>query len=261
MPDIPTSAAVSAVKAASKIRPWATVKRHDRLLRHEYEDLMIFAKDELQVEARATADLKNDLASRGILDSGAYSGGLIRAHNESAKKWRDYKRTSDRRIEEMREAEGVAVRAWRAASRKPWPVNPDAAKLLELTRAWEDEATGREVVEREVAPQVRAEQQTAVWFFPEERVTDTDQVNVYRGQVGNRGPDAALGISAQIVAETGEALAEAVEIGDLDAGVSAQRTFQVECPHPRLYCKLSWRKASGESFSYRTNQLYPADPA
>ena len=91
-------------------------------------------------------------------------------------------------------------------------------------------------------------------------MADTDQVNVYRGQVGNRGPETALGITAQIVAETGELVAEVVEIGDLAAGASTQRTFQVGCPHPRLYCQLSWRDASGESFSYRSNQLYPADP-
>jgi hypothetical protein len=52
VPDIPTGAAVSAVKAASKIQPWVTVRRHNRLIREEYEDLNLFARDNLQSEAR-----------------------------------------------------------------------------------------------------------------------------------------------------------------------------------------------------------------
>jgi hypothetical protein len=40
MPDPATVAttAARAVTAVSRIRPWQTVKRHDRLLRNEYED-------------------------------------------------------------------------------------------------------------------------------------------------------------------------------------------------------------------------------
>jgi hypothetical protein len=242
------------------VKPWATVKRHDRLVRHEYEDLLTFAKDERQVEARGLEAVKSDLAARGMLHSGAYGAGLLGVRNESAKKWRDYKRTSDRKIEEMREAEGITARAWRAARGKPWPQNPDAAELNGLTSGWEDEATRREAVERDVAPQVRAERETAGWFFPEEKIMDVDQAATYRGQVGNRGPETALGVSAQMVAETGEPRAEAVEVGDLAADGRTQREFMVMCPHPRLYVLLRWQTESGEEFSYKTGQVYPADP-
>src|SRR6266545_7124927 len=130
MPDIPTGAVVSAAaKAVSSKKPWTMVKRHDRLLRHEYEDLMTFARDELQTEARALEDVKNDLAARGILQSGAFGAGLLRVREESARRWRDHKLASDRRIEELNEAEGFTVRAWRKLRRKPWPENPKADEL------------------------------------------------------------------------------------------------------------------------------------
>ncbi len=176
MPDIPTGAVVSAAaKAVSSKKPWTMVKRHDRLLRHEYEDLMTFARDELQTEARALEDVKNDLAARGILQSGAFGAGLLRVREESARRWRDHKLASDRRIEELNEAEGFTVRAWRKLRRKPWPENPKADELRGVTLAWEDEGARRAAVEREVAPQARAEREQAVWFFPEEKIWDVDQ--------------------------------------------------------------------------------------
>jgi hypothetical protein len=260
MPDIPTAAIASAAKAASHFKPWATVRRHDRLIRQEHEDLLTFARDQLQVEAQALEEARKDLAARGALQSGEFGAALTRVRDESAKRWRDFKRTSDRKIEEMKENEGVTVRVWRVIRRKPWPVNPNASELRELARPWEDEAVRREAVEREVAPQQRAAQETAVWFFPEEKIWDVDQAAGYRGQIRNRGPDEALHVMAQIVAETGQPLADAVEAGDLAAGASTQREFTVECPHPRLFCVLTWRNESGEELRYQTGQIFPANP-
>jgi hypothetical protein len=85
--------------------------------------------------------------------------------------------------------------------------NPEAARLATITRAWEDEGVRRTAVERDIAPQ--AEKETAVWFFPEEKVYDTDQADVYRGQIGNRGPESpatgTLPSSPQLFAKDGRA--------------------------------------------------------
>lgn len=259
MPDIPTGAAVSAVKAASKIKPWETVRRHNRLVRQEFEDLTLFADDNLQSEARALEGVKNDLAARGMLRSGALGARLLEVRNTHARQWTDRKRRAERTFEELREHEGVTVRAWRRIRKSPWPENPDAERLRVITRAWEDEALRREAVEQEVAPQARAEHERAVWFMPEEKIADVDQASVYRGQIGNRGPETALDVTAQMVAETGEAEADAVLVGTLDADQSVQREFQVESPHPRLFVRLSWRIPSGQEFSYMTGQVYSAE--
>ncbi len=134
MPDIPTGAVVSAAQAVSRFKPWAAIKRHDRLVRQEYEDLLTFARDGLQEEARALDAARNELAASGMLRSGAFRARLMRVREDWAKKWRDFKRTSDRRIEEMQEAEGLTVRAWRKLSRRPWPVNAGAVELGGLVR-------------------------------------------------------------------------------------------------------------------------------
>jgi DNA-directed RNA polymerase specialized sigma24 family protein len=117
--------------------------------------------------------------------------------------------------------------------KSPWPDNPEAEKLRFTTRAWEDEKLRRAAVEREVAPQVRAEKERAVWFMPEEKIWEVDQASCYRGQIGNRGPETALDVTAQMVAETGEPSAESVLVGTLEAEQSTQREFQVMTPHPR----------------------------
>src|SRR5438105_1602853 len=260
MPDIPTGAIASAARAVSRFKPWATVRKHNRLIRQEYEDLLTFARDELQSEARALDEVQNRLPARGMLRSGEFGVALTRTRDESARRWRDFKRTSDRKIEEMKEIESITVRAWRVIKRRPWPVNPNAGELRDLTRLWEDKAARREAVEREIAPQQRAANETAVWFYPEEKVWDLDQTATYRGQIGNNGPDEAFRVTAHMVAETGQPLADAIEVGDLAAGASTQREFTVECPHPRLFCLLSWRNGAGDEFSYRVGQVFPANP-
>jgi hypothetical protein len=260
MPDIPTGALVGAAKAVSRFRPWAVTKRHDRLVRQEYQDLLTFARDELEVEAQALQTVRNDLAARGMLNSGALGAGLLAGRNEFAKRWRDFKRASDRRIAEWQEAEGIGVRIWRVIFGSRWPVNSDADELRTITHLWEDEALRREAVEHEVAPQAHAERETAVWFMPEEKIWDVDQAAGYRGQIGNHGQTKALGVTAQMVAETGEPCANSELVGDLEVSQSTQREFQVMCPHPRLYCRLSWRDETGEEFSYKTSQVFPANP-
>jgi hypothetical protein len=260
VPDIPTGAAVSAVKAASKIRPWETVRRHNRLVRHEYEDLNLFANDNLQSEARELDDVRNDLAARGMVNSGAYGAALREVRDRHARQWTDRKREAERKFEELHEHEGVTVRAWRKIRKSPWPEDPAAENLRVITRAWEDETLRRAAVEGAVAPQIRAEKERAVWFMPEEKIWEVDQASCYRGQIGNRGPETALEVTAQMVAETGEPCAESVLVGTLEAGQSTQREFQVMTPHPRLFAKLSWRDPSGEEFSYVQGQVFQAAP-
>jgi hypothetical protein len=260
MPDIPTAAIASAAKAASNFKPWKTIRRHNRLIREEYEDLITWARDDLQKEAVALNDLREDMNKRNLLYGGFYAKEQLRVRDEFAVRWRDRKRASDRKLEALREDEGVAVRAWRWLMKKPWPSNPDAEELRRITAGWEDEGLRREAVEREIAPLQHAERETAVWFSPEEKIWSVDQAAGYRGQIGNNGPYDALGVTAQIVAETGQPLADAVDAGDLAVGKRTQREFIVECPHPRLYCLLSWRNESNEEFGYRTGQVFPADP-
>jgi hypothetical protein len=260
MPDIPTGAAVSAVKAASKIKPWETVRRHNRLVRQEYEDLTLFADDNLRSETRALEGVESDLAGRGMLHSGAYGAGLREVRERHARQWADRRREAERKFEELREQEGITIRLWRRVKDSPWPENPEAERVRVITRAWEDEALRSAAVEREVAPQVRAEKEKAVWFMPEEKIWEVDQASCYRGQIGNRGPATALDVTVQMVAETGEACAESVLVGTLEAAQSVQREFQVMTPHPRLFVKLSWRDQSGEEFSYVQGQVFAADP-
>ena len=261
MPDIPTGALVGAAKAVSRFKPWAIAKRHDRLVRQEYEDLLTFARDGLDDEARALDEVRSALAARGMLYSGQLGADLRRVRDDFARRWRDFKRASDRRVAEMREVEGLAVKAWRATFRRPWPADPNAAESWGLVQAWEDEAMRQKAVEREVAPHVHAELERAVWFMPEEKIWNVDQAAGYRGQIGNRAPGNAFDVMAQMVAETGEPRAESVLVGDLDASESRQREFQVMCPHPSLYCLLKWHDDSGKEFSYTTGQVFPANPA
>jgi hypothetical protein len=148
VPDIPTGAAVSAVKAASKIKPWQTVRRHNRFVREEYEDLNLFANDNLQSEARALDGVKSDLAARGMLNSGAYGATLREVRDRHARQWTDRKREAERKFEELRENEGVTVRAWRKIKKSPWPENPEDENLRVITQAWEDETLRRVAVER-----------------------------------------------------------------------------------------------------------------
>jgi hypothetical protein len=139
-----------AAAAASRIRPWATVKRHDRLVLEEYEDLITWARDDLQKEAEALNAVKEDLNSRNLLYSGEYGSQLRRVRDEFARRWRDRKRAADRKLAELQEAEGVTVRAWRRLRGKPWPTNPDEGQLRAITAAWEDEERRAEAVRSEV---------------------------------------------------------------------------------------------------------------
>jgi hypothetical protein len=199
------------------------------------------------------------MAQRGILRSGMYGAALLEVRNTHARQWTDRKRLADRKFEELREHEGVTVRLWRRLKKSPWPENPEAENLSVVTRAWENDNLRREAVAREVAPQERAERAEAVWFMPEEKMWEVDQGVGYRGQIGNRGPETAYGVTAQMVAETGEPCAESVLVGDLAADERTQREFQVMTPHPRLFVKLAWRAESGEEFSYIQGQVYPAN--
>jgi DNA anti-recombination protein RmuC len=144
------SAAAKTVSAVAKFQPWKTVRRHDRLIREEYEDLATWARDDLQKEAKALEDVREEMNQRNLLYSGQYGKELRRVRDEFAVRWRDRKRSADRKLEAMREEEGVSVRLWRWLTKKPWPANPDAAELTAMTAAWDDEDARREAVAREV---------------------------------------------------------------------------------------------------------------
>ena len=98
--------AAKAAAAATRFQPWATVKRHDRLIRQECEDLITWARDDTQKEATALDDVKEDMNQRNLLYSGAYGKELRRVRDEFARRWRDRKRATDRKLAEIEEAEG-----------------------------------------------------------------------------------------------------------------------------------------------------------
>ena len=61
-------------------------------MRQEYEDLNLFANDNLQSEARALEGAKNDLARRGMLNSGQFGASLFEVRSTHARQWTDRKR-------------------------------------------------------------------------------------------------------------------------------------------------------------------------
>jgi hypothetical protein len=144
------SAATKAAEAASKVRPWVTARRNDRLANDEYEDLITWARDDLRNEADALEGVRNDLAARGMLRTGELGYQLNRVRDEFARRWRDRKRQTDRKLRDVRDAEGVAVRLWRWLRRKPWPENPWDEELGQISALWEDEEQRRAAVQREV---------------------------------------------------------------------------------------------------------------
>ena len=153
MPD-PISTASSAAKAVlavSRLQPWRMVRRHDRLVLEEYEDLITWARDDLQQEAQQLTQVRERLAARGMLHSGGFGLELGQVRDEFSRRWRDRKRAADRKFAELREAEGAAVSLWRKVARKPWSTDPNAEELSMLSAAWEDETVRRQAVEREVA--------------------------------------------------------------------------------------------------------------
>jgi hypothetical protein len=126
------------------------VRRHNRLVREEYEDLRTWVHDDRQKEADALEEVRRELAARGMLQSGELAHRLLEVRNEFARRWRDRKRAFDRRIAELREGEGLTVKIWRKLSRSPWPEDPESAELHQLTQAWEDENIRNGAVYHEV---------------------------------------------------------------------------------------------------------------
>jgi len=77
----PTSIVTTAAKtisAISKFQPWKTVRRHDRLISEEYEDLVTWARDDLQKEATALDAVREDMNNRNLLYSGFYGKEQLR---------------------------------------------------------------------------------------------------------------------------------------------------------------------------------------
>jgi hypothetical protein len=149
-PSTVAGTAAKAVSAVARFRPWATVKRHDRLAHEQYEDLITWARDDVQKEAQALDEAKERLNARNLLYSGQLGRELSRVRDEFSIRWRDRKREADRLLRAMREEEGASVRAWRRMRRRPWPINPWRGELSALTAGWEDEEVRRAAVQREV---------------------------------------------------------------------------------------------------------------
>jgi hypothetical protein len=61
--------------------------------------------------------VKEELNSRNLLYSGQHGAQLRRTRDEFARRWRDRKRASDRRLAELQEAEGISVKAFCSSSR------------------------------------------------------------------------------------------------------------------------------------------------
>ncbi len=153
MPDIATTAVASAARAAaaaSRVRPWLTVKRHNRLIAEEYEDLITWARDDLQEEARQLDRVRVETQERGLRHSGIDGREQLRVREEFSRRWRDRKRAAHRKFAALREAEGGTVKAWRRLRKKPWPENPWADELRIITAAWENEQQRRDAVQGEV---------------------------------------------------------------------------------------------------------------
>ena len=55
-----------------------------------------------------------------------------------AHQWRDRKSEYERAVCELKFSENPVHGAWRRLSRTPWPGNPKADLLAQLTREWDD---------------------------------------------------------------------------------------------------------------------------
>lgn len=140
----PVTTAGAAARIAIRFKPWKVVGKHDRLARAEYEDLTSWAEDDRRKEADLLKSTAERLAGKAMLSSGQYGLELEQVRDEYARRWRDRKRTSDRLIEELRAEEGLAEKAWRW--RRPFPINPDAELVAELSAAWESEQLRSELI-------------------------------------------------------------------------------------------------------------------
>jgi hypothetical protein len=144
-------AVVAALAALGAFRPWLNVRRHDRVALQEYDDLVTWARDDLQEEARQLERKRAEVAARGMLPSSEFAYQLRRVRDEFARRWRDRSRQAERQLAELRDAEGWAEGAWRWLMRRPWPPDPHADEVASLSRAWRDEDVRGQAVLDEVA--------------------------------------------------------------------------------------------------------------
>lgn len=113
------------------------VHQHDKQVQRIYEDLTDWARDEARKEPKALRALREDLSKRNL----GYSGHGDEKEKELldgyAESWRNRKREAERKLEDIRDSESALHRAWRKARRRPWPTNPHAAEVAQLSKGWE----------------------------------------------------------------------------------------------------------------------------
>jgi hypothetical protein len=114
------------------------VKRHNREALRIHEDLTTWARDDLQKEAHALSGSENELAARGMLESGQRGANERRIRDEFAVRWRDRKRQATRDLEDLQDAEGALHRVYRQLRANPWPKNPHQEEVDRITRGWND---------------------------------------------------------------------------------------------------------------------------
>jgi hypothetical protein len=131
---------------ASLITAPGDVRRHNRRVLREYEDLVRWARDDVDREKDAIADLpdldrqqwRQSLEDPLAEERRRRPEVLRRISREHAQRWRDRSSQSTRLLEDLADSENVIHRGWRRVARKQWPTNPHAEELAELTRDWDE---------------------------------------------------------------------------------------------------------------------------
>jgi hypothetical protein len=137
----PVGGATAAAKGTlHAVRIGDTTKRNNRLALREYEDLIRWARDVLQEEARELDAKREELNKRNLLYSGLANAEDSRIRDAFAQRWRDRKSAADRALEDLRDSENVLHRRWRNIVRRPWPENPHEEELRRISRGWETRA-------------------------------------------------------------------------------------------------------------------------
>lgn len=134
----PLGAGSAATKATlSAVRVGDTTKRNNRLALRVYEDLIRWARDVLQEEARELDANREELNKRNLLYSGHANAADGQIRDRFAQRWRDRKSEADRRIEDLHDSENVLHRTWRDLVGRPWPENPHREEIERLSQGWE----------------------------------------------------------------------------------------------------------------------------
>lgn len=135
----PAGVGTAAKGTLAAFRIGDTTKRNNRLALRQYEDLVRWARDVLQEEARELDAKREELNKRNLFYSGYANSEETRIRDAVAQRWRDRKSEADRKIEDLHDSENVLHRAWRKLKR-PWPENPYEEELQRISQGWEERA-------------------------------------------------------------------------------------------------------------------------